>query len=340
MHKINSGVLVPDAGEQLRWDLQLFAGEGASSSGDGGDGSSSTGVQSADAGQNGTMDNLGIPKDKLERYRASKARRAPEVKAPEPSEPAVEQDAAASEPEEPSGTESTVDWDEALKSPEFKAKVQDIVSKRVKSYDGRMEKIAPILEILGQKYGMDVSDMSRLDVDALAKKVAGDESFFEAKAEEMGASPETAKRVFQAELSEQRKLLEEKDRSMRAHFENLQRQADELTQKIPGFSLAEELRDRRFMAMVSPEIGLTVEEAYNAVHHDEIIAQRDAMAASAAKRAAANSVMAGKTMPAENGAVARSAAEVTPKFYSQMSPEERKVWINSMKAKGRTGRMG
>jgi hypothetical protein len=336
MHKTFSGVLVPDAGEHLSWNLQLFAGEGAPS-GDGGDGST-TGVQSADAGQNGQMEGLGIPQDKLDQYMKAKSRRSARSAStaapdPQPAEP------AKTEPEQqPEKAEEPSELDKTLDRPDVKQRIQDIVRKRVASYDDQQQKLAPILEILGQKYDMDVSDLSKLDFAKLADAVANDSSFFEGKAEEMGSSPETAKRVFEAELSEKRKALDEQRSNMRAHFEGLQRQADEMAKKIPGFNLAEEMQNRRFTALISPHLGFSVEEAYNAVHHDEIVAQRDAMAVAEAKRATANSVMAGRSMPPENGTVARTAVDVPEKLYSQMTPDEKKIWLKEMKARGSTGR--
>lgn len=341
MHEIYTGVIADDADRHF-WDLQRFADGGAPG---GGEGDSAAGVTSADAGQSDGLDNLGIPKEKLDRYRAYKARN-PQPKAEEPAreaEPQAEQAAAAEEPKQPEPAveeeSPDADLDKTMDRPEVKKRIQDIIRKRVASFEDQQQKIAPILEIIGQKYGLDVSDLSKLDFADLANRVANDESFFEGKAEELGSSPETAKRVFEAELSEKRKALEEQNNSLKAHFEGLQAQANELAQRIPGFNLMDELTDRRFVALVSPELGFSVEEAYNAIHHDEIVRQRDAMAVAAAKRAATNTVMAGKSMPSENGTVSRSSEESRPKLYSEMNPAERAEWLKAMKAKGSTGRM-
>ena len=323
MHNIYSGVFAADAERHMRWDLQLFAGEGASSGGDGGDGSSAAGTETA--GQD-SMESLGIPKEKLERYRSVKAKQGkqPKVEEPAATPVAAQDDAAAPEEEK---TAPAPDWDEALKNPEFNQRIQDIVQRRVANMRGTIDALTPALETLGQKYGMDVSDVSKAEfISALVDKINSDDSYFENRAEEMGSSPETARKVFQAELAEKRREASVQDEMYRRHFDDLQRQAEALKQKYPSFNMEEEMKDARFRRMTMPGGGWNVEQAFNAVHHDEILKAAQEATARQAAQAISNNIQSGKNLPAENGSVQRSAVETQPKLYSQMTPDERRIF--------------
>ena len=326
MHKIFTGAIADDAGQRMRWDLQLFAGEGASSGGDGGGDGASAGAESG----NDSMESLGIPKEKLERYRAVKGKptkKDSQGAIEEQAEPM--QDAAAFSYEEPSeaeGDDPEAGWNDILKNPEYNQRIQDIVQKRVANMKSALDALAPALETLGQKYGMDVSDMSKLDFAELSKRISEDDAYFEDRADEMGASPETARRVFQAELAEKRRDLSVQDEMTRRHFDDLLRQAEALKAKIPNFDLDREMQDPRFVRMTAPGGGWNVEQAFNAVHHDALVKLATEQAARQAAQALSNSVQAGKSLPAENGSVQRSASGTQNKLYSQMTPEERAIY--------------
>lgn len=327
MHKLFTGVYAADAGQHKRWDLQLFAGEGAASGGEGGDGSSAAGESSG----MDTMDSLGIPKEKLDRYRANKAKqpkpavsqKAEQVPA-DPAPVAEEQAAAADQSEGQTDPETA--WNEILKNPEYNSRIQDIVQKRVRSMQNALDALTPALETLGQKYGMDVSDIQKMDLQELSKRINEDDSYFEDRAEEMGSSPETARKVFQAELAEKRRDMSVNEEMARRHYDDLVRQGELLKAKIPNFDLQRELQDPRFARMTAPGGGWNVEQAFNAVHHDALVKLAQEQAARQASQALSNSIQAGKSIPAENGSVQRSAQGTQTKLYSQMTPEERAIY--------------
>ena len=323
MHKLFTGAFAADAGQHKRWDLQLFAGEGASSGGEGGDGASAGESSGAD-----TMDSLGIPKEKLDRYRANKAKKQPKQAASEadaaPAQTAEQQAAAADQVEGEQDPEAA--WNDILKNPEYNSRIQDIVQKRVANMKSALDALTPALETLGQKYGMDVSDISKMDLQELAKRINDDDSYFEDRAEEMGSSPETARRVFQAELAEKRRDMYANEEIARRHYEDLVRQGEALKAKIPNFDLQRELQDPRFARMTAPGGGWNVEQAFNAVHHDALVKLATEQAARQASQALSNSIQAGKSIPAENGSVQRSAQGTQTKLYSQMTPEERAIY--------------
>lgn len=328
-----------------KFDLQFFA-DGAAG-GDGAGSGASAGVAAADAGQPGvnsaaagqtkTLEELGVPKEKAERYRAKKGVRAvppaeqvvaaPAVNA-EPAVqgntvPAAEQVAAADTPAAPQG----ITWDEAMKNPEFNRKMQETVNLRVKKMQAMFDGLSPALEVLGKKYGFDTSDLSKLDVKSFSEAITGDSSYYEAAAADLGTDVQTAMRVRQKESQAERATAQAErtmqEIKMRQHFEKLRTDAEALKKDIPAFDLDKELQNPQFLRMTSPEGGLSVAQAYHALHYKEIAQARAAQTARDVAQALSNSIQSGRQMPQENGATAKSASSVMPKLYSQMNPAER-----------------
>ena len=93
----------------------------------------------------------------------------------------------------------------------------------------------------------------------------------------------------------------QREEALRQHFARLTRQAEELKRTFPGFDLMQELRNPAFVRMTAPGTGVSVKDAFYAVHGEDI--QRDSMeyAAIQAGRRIAASVQAGASRPLENG---------------------------------------
>lgn len=196
-------------------------------------------------------------------------------------------------------------WDGILGNPEYNRRIRDIVQKRVSGMKASLEALAPVIETLGRKYGMDVSDLSKADLGELARRVAGD--------------AETAPG-------------DEAEQERRRYFDDLVRQGEALREKIPNFDLQRELQDPRFARMTAPGGGWTVEQAFNAVHHDALVKIAAEQATRQAAQALSNSVQAGKNLPSENGSVQRSATGTETKLYSQMTPEERRGYKEQLRS--------
>ena len=92
-----------------------------------------------------------------------------------------------------------------------------------------------------------------------------------------------------------------KEAGLRQHFAKLTREAEELKKTFPDFDLTREMTNPAFARMTSPEIGVSVKDAFYAVHGEDI--QRESMlyAALQASRRIAASVQAGAGRPVENG---------------------------------------
>ncbi len=309
-------------------NLQLFAGEGA---GDGGGEGAATGETAVDAGQQRLLE-LGVPADKI-RKRAQKQavklpagaiKTAPTAQA---EQKPVEQAAAADNPtEEPTEAPSRMSWDEIMADPEYNKQMQAVVQSRLRSAKGAEEtlsKLTPALEVLARKHNLDPANM---DYDALAKAISDDDSFYEDKALQMGVSIETAKKMDQQERDQARQQRQEaqtlEQQKIQQHIQRLEQQGEAMKQVFPNFDLRKELQNPVFARMTSPNMGLSVEDAYYAVHRKEI--QEASMQVTAQKTAQkiSNSIQAGSRRPDENGTTGQ-AASVTTFDYSKASPEQR-----------------
>ena len=327
--------------------LQLFRltyFDGGASGGDGGGdgGAAATGAESGDAGQNKTtntrtLEELGVPKDKAEKYRARKAR-APMPAADD------EPPADGGEPPEGQGTQEQAAaaqgyvWEDIIKDPGINQRLQETISQRVKAMRATLDDLTPGLELLSRQYGVEwnAEDVSKNDFKALAKAITDDDRYYEDKASDMGVDVETAKRIENLEAEKRRRDAIEKkqktDQQVQQHLASLQQQAAALKQKYPGFDLNREMQNPAFFRMTSPGGGMSVEDAFWAVHHNELAQARQAQTAQAVASALSKSVQAGRTMPTENGTRARSSTGVSNKLYSQMSAEERRQYKADLKS--------
>ena len=308
-----------------KWlNLQLFAGEGT---GDGGAEGAATGENAVDPGQQRLLE-LGVPADKIRKRAQKSAPKLPEgavrtASQAELQQQTSEQVAAAENPtEEKTDKPTRMSWDEIMADPEYNKQMQAVVQSRLRSAKGAEEslgKLAPALELLARKHGQDPAN---IDYGALAKSISDDDSYYEDKALEMGVSVETAKRIDQQEREqvEQQRTLEQQ--KFRQHIMKLEQQGEAMKKVFPNFDLRTELQNPAFARMTSPNVGISVEDAYYAVHRNEIQAASMQVAAQKTAQKISNAIQAGSRRPDENG-TSGQAASVTTFSHKQMSPQQR-----------------
>ncbi len=346
----------------IKWlGLQIFGGEGGgagagagASAGAGEGAAAAAGESTPDAGE-ARLRELGVPEHVLAKNRAKRTKSAAAAPAGAPAaetEPAQQAAAAEEEstPAEESKTETAprrMSWEEIMADPEYNRQMQQTIQARLRSAKGAeesMAKLAPAIELLASRYGLDTKN---LDADALAKAITNDDDYYEDKALEMGVSVETAKRIDQTERqaarmqeaqarmqAEQARMQEQA--KIQQHIAQLQQQGEALKQTFKSFDLATELRNPAFARMTSPQIGLSVEDAYYAVHRKEI--QAAAMQVTTQKTAEqiAKNIRSGQSRPQENGTSAQAPSNTTFD-YAHASKEQRdalKRQIREAAAKG------
>ena len=313
-----------------KWlNLQLFAGEGT---GEGGGEGAASGENATVAAEQ-RLRELGVPEDKI-RKRASKvALSLPQTAKTESvvkkSEATNEQTAPANDnPSEETKTNATarMSWDEIMADPEYNKQMQSVVQSRLKTAKNAEEslaKLTPALELLARKHNLDPTDY-----DALAKAVNDDSDYYEDKALEMGVPVETAKKIDQQERAtarqqaqEQRTLQEQK---FQEHIQKLEQQGAALKKVFPSFDLRTELKNPVFARMTAPGVGLSVEDAYYAVHRNEIqVASMQAAAQKTAQKIS-NAIQSGSRRPDEAG-ISSQAPSVTTFNYRNASKEQREA---------------
>jgi hypothetical protein len=217
-------------------------------------------------------------------------------------------------------------WDEIMADPEYNKQMQAVVQSRSRSAKGAEEtlsKLAPALELLARQHGQDPANP---DYDALAKAISEDKSFYEDKALEMGVSVETAMEIDQDERAKARKQREQErtieQQKIQQHFDKLHQQGEVMKKTFPGFDLMTELKNPAFARMTAPNVGISVEDAYYAVHRNEIQTASMQVAAQKTAQKISNSIQAGRSRPSENGTTGQ-APSVTTFDYRNASKEQR-----------------
>lgn len=206
--------------------------------------------------------------------------------------------------------------------------VQNAVQDRFRNQKDVSEKLTalePMLAVLRDRAGVKSDE-------ELIHHIMDDDSLYEEEADAAGMTVE-AYRQFK-ELEQQNaemKAREEQsiqDQMFRQHFGKLMQQAEEFRKILPDFDLMKTIReDERFARLTSPEVGLDVQQAFFALHHNEMMPQAMMAGMERAKQQMGQTIQAQRKRPAE-GAMKRTggqpeAADFKINFQ-QLKPSERK----------------
>ena len=204
----------------------------------------------------------------------------------------------------------------------YEAKLKDTMAKRLKGTEEIVTKyntLAPKLDLLARKYGVDVND-----IDALSKAIEDDETFYEDEALEKGLTVQQVKemRKMQREneqLREQVKQRESKeaaDRTYAAWMED----AAKVKEIYPSFDIRAELQNPQMQRLLLSNVDMRT--AYEVIHKDELIGGAMQFTAGKIAQKVANSVAAGRTRPAE-GAMGNQAPVISKRDVSQLTKADR-----------------
>ena len=204
----------------------------------------------------------------------------------------------------------------------YDARVQDTIQKRLKSSKETVDKynaLAPTLELLGSKYGVDAGD-----TEALIKAIQEDDSYYEQEALEKGMTVQQLKEVKKmerenAELKAQMQEAQRQENGKKLYAAWMQ-QADEAKKVYPSFDLRAEMNNPKFVDLLRSNID--VRTAYEVLHKDEIIPAAMQFTAKTVESKIAKSIAANGARPSENGMSSQSAA-VVKSDVSQLSKADR-----------------
>ena len=215
---------------------------------------------------------------------------------------------------------------EALIKGEYKdlydARVQDTVQKRLKSSKETVEKyeaLAPTLEALAKKYGVDAADIK-----ALNKAIEDDDSYYEQEALEKGITVEQLKEIrkMEKENAELKRQMEEQNRKENANklYAQWMEQAETAKSVYPSFDLRAEMQNPTFVDLLRSNID--VRTAYEVIHKDDIIAGAMQFTAKKVEQKIADKIIAGGARPSENGNSSQGAS-VTKSDVSTLTRADR-----------------
>ena len=317
-----------------KWlNLQLFAGEGT---GEGG-GEGATSGENATVAAEQRLRELGVPEDKI-RKRASKVASTNLTQTAKTDSVVKKSESAnvVTAPTEDNPSEETkanaparMSWDEIMADPEYNKQMQAVVQSRLRSAKGAEEsltKLTPALELLARKHNLDPTNM---DYDALAEAINNDREYYEDKALEMGVPVETAMKIDQKERGDVRTKVQAErtlqEQKFQEHIQNLEQQGEALKKVFPSFDLRTELRNPAFARMTAPGKGImSVEDAYKAVHRQELEAVSMQVVAQKTAQKISNAIQSGSRRPDEAG-TSSQAPSVTTFNYRNASREQREA---------------
>lgn len=222
----------------------------------------------------------------------------------------IQEDAPAAEVQNVETPDRNAEFEKLIKG-EYKdlydARVQDTIQKRLKSTKETVDKfnaLAPVLKILGGKYGVDANDIG-----ALSKAIEEDDSYFEQEAMDKGITVKQLKqiRAIENENAALRAQMEEaqKQESGRQLYTAWMQQAEEAKSLYPSFDLEAEMANPRFIDLLRSNID--VRTAYEVLHKDEIIPSAMQFAAKTVESKLAKKIASSGTRPSENGMSSQSA---------------------------------
>ena len=192
----------------------------------------------------------------------------------------------------------------------YDARMQDTIQKRLKASKETVDKyneLAPTLEVLAKKYGVDATDIK-----ALNKAIEEDDSYFEEEALEKGITVEQLKEIrkMERENAELKKMMDEKSRKeeLGKQYAQWMQQAEEAKRIYPNLNFDEESKNPQFRRLLGS--GVDVATAYKVIHMDELIPAAMQYTAKTVEQKIANKVMANASRPTENGNSSQGATVV------------------------------
>ena len=201
----------------------------------------------------------------------------------------------------------------------YDARMQDTIKNRLKGQKEtveRYEALAPTLETLAKKYGVDASDIS-----ALNKAIEEDDAYYEEEALEKGVTVEQLKQFkkMERENAELKKLRDEQNAKEAAEKKvaGWVEESKQVKAIYPQFDLRNELQNPQFADLLRVP-GVDVRTAYELTHKDEIIAGAMQFTAKTVEKKIADKIAANGARPTENGLNSQSAS-LTKSNVSQLS---------------------
>ena len=301
-----------------KFDLTMFDGGAGGGAGAGAGAGAGGGDGTAGANTGATQEAAAPATNNRRKQRTNPLANVHYGKQPE------QQAAAAQAPETGKETPAAPTEDEWKAAKEkyrdfYQRDTSGIVQERLKNSkqaEETMAKLAPVLEGLGKKYGKEASD-----VDGIIKAYTDDDSLYEEDAAKAGMSVAAYKQLTQLQADnkarQEREARSLQEQRFEKHIQGLIQQGEALKQQFPDFDLRAEMQNPAFQRLTSPEVGVSVSDAYWLIHRAELEPMAMQVATQRTKEMISQSIQSGAMRPAENGA-----ANVSPALDIRDDPSK------------------
>lgn len=210
--------------------------------------------------------------------------------------------------------ESKKTWAEILEDPEYRSEydrqVQSIVKKRLRDRQGnqeRLKKLDAAMDEIGRSFGLSRQQGREQDPAQLVERV-------------------------RAERQEQLKSEFARAAQAKARLDSLSREAEKLRETRPDFNLSREMENPEFLKLTAPHTGLSLEDAYYALHRREI----NRSLARAGEISAVKAISSGAARPRElRGGQGASTQPEDPRNMSRDQRQALKKRIYQASAQGK-----
>jgi len=313
-------------------NLQLFA--------EGGDGAGAAPGDAAPAGGENAGTGEPVP-DAGGRKRQRRADKFANVRFGRDENIDVQPQQQPTEPEPEPEPEETFD---SLRKGKYKKEADEWAKGLIKNRFGeihaaeaKLSTLAPTLQLLAERYGIEAGEDGSYDLDALNKAVTDDDAYYEDAAAERGLSVETYRQVHQLELEKKRRDEQDRrtleERKLQEGFARLVEQGKQVAQLYPGFDLNTEMSNPAFARLTA--LGVDAKTAYEVIHKDEILAGSMQYASQQTAQKISNAIQSNSLRPQENGLGKNATAITRVTDPKTMSKEQRKYLRDYVNSGGR-----
>lgn len=212
------------------------------------------------------------------------------------------------ETQQAAAAETRPSFDDLIKGDykeDYDKSVQKIIRQRfarAKADEEKLTKIAPILQALSTKYGVDASD-----IDGIAKYVGEDDAMYEDAAYKAGMTVEQYKQYSRVMAENERLTREREANEQRRKANEWVRQnepvVEQLKAEFPDFDLQTMMQNEQFVRMVSPNnpYAVGIREAYLAMNMDKILPNAMGYTAQEVAKKTASTIARRGSRPVEGG---------------------------------------
>lgn len=211
-------------------------------------------------------------------------------------------------------------------SKQYQKEINKHLGERTKSLNKKLEtaekahrdytdSVNPLIESLAARYGVEPTD-----IQAIQKAMDGDGDFFEKAAMQNGMTSNEYKAKLENDRLQRQMLENHKREVANQRIQGWMNEAETLRETYPTFDLETELANPAFAALLHN--GITMKNAYETLHLDEIMSNGFNQVAKTVENKVANSVRANKSRPVESAGSAQSASKVVKNRVSDLSDSD------------------